>query len=142
MGYAEKYNNENGDIIIGRVGAKCGNVRFVNGKKWISDNALVANTNQDKTYISMLIHVLDLNKSANQNAQPLITGSMVKEHIVCLPPMDEQAVIINHIVNSNLKIDQTILKIEKEITLLEEYKASLIYEAVTGKIDVRGELIN
>src|SRR5439155_18366121 len=27
-------------IVIGRVGAQCGNVHFVNGKVWVTDNAI------------------------------------------------------------------------------------------------------
>ena len=34
-------------------------------------------------------------------------------------------------------VEKTIVKVENEIELLNEYKTSLINEAVTGKIDVR-----
>jgi len=34
------------------------------------------------------------------------------------------------------QIDSAIEKIEKEITLIEEYQTSLIYQAVTGKISI------
>jgi len=50
--------------------------------------------------------------------------------------IDEQKEIVNFIENETAKIDKTISTIKKEITLVEEYKTSLIAEAVTGKIDV------
>lgn len=56
-----------------------------------------------------------------------------------LPPLPEQQQIVDYIETETSKIDKTINKIEKEIELLKEYKTSLIYEAVTGKIDLRSE---
>ncbi|MGD1699937.1 hypothetical protein [Dapis sp. BLCC M229] len=35
------------------------------------------------------------------------------------------------------KINRAIATIEKEIKLIQEYRTTLIYETVTGKIDVR-----
>jgi type I restriction enzyme S subunit len=52
------------------------------------------------------------------------------------PDFNTQCLIANYIEEVISKTNTTTSKIEKEITLLEEYKASLIYEAVTGKIDV------
>lgn len=60
--------------------------------------------------------------------------------ILCLiPDSIEQQQIVDYIETETSKIDKTINKIEKEIELLKEYKTSLIYEAVTGKIDLRSE---
>lgn len=55
---------------------------------------------------------------------------------VFIPGIDEQKNIIYHIKSEFEILDKTIFKIEKEITLVEEYKTALIAEAVTGKIDV------
>lgn len=49
----------------------------------------------------------------------------------------EQKNIVEFINNESKTLDKTISTIEKEITLVEEYKTALIAEAVTGKIDVR-----
>ena len=49
----------------------------------------------------------------------------------------EQKNIVEFIKNESKTIDKTISTIEKEITLVEEYKTALIAEAVTGIIDVR-----
>jgi type I restriction enzyme S subunit len=57
---------------------------------------------------------------------------------VFIPIKDEQITIVKHIKSEFIILDETIANIEKEITLVEEYKTALIAEAVTGKIDVRG----
>jgi len=54
-----------------------------------------------------------------------------------VPSIQEQQQIVNYIETESQRIDKTISTIEKEITLVEEYKTALIAEAVTGKIDVR-----
>jgi type I restriction enzyme, S subunit len=40
MGTHNEANAEGLVIVIGRVGAHCGNVHFVNGKVWVTDNAI------------------------------------------------------------------------------------------------------
>ena len=55
-----------------------------------------------------------------------------------LPPMVEQNEIIKNLEHEIACIDTTISLSEQEINLIEEYRTALINEAVTGKIDVRG----
>lgn len=66
------------------------------------------------------------------NASDLVTLKLAVPNSV-----QEQKEISHFIKTENSKIDKTISTIEKEITLVEEYKTALISEAVTGKIDVR-----
>jgi type I restriction enzyme S subunit len=61
----------------------------------------------------------------------------LKNAKIPVPPLTEQSEIVSHINNGIIQINKTIIAIEKEITLTEEYKTSIIAEAVTGKIDVR-----
>jgi len=58
-----------------------------------------------------------------------------------VPPFDEQEEIVNFIEKETARIDSIISKSEKEIELLQEYRTALISEVVTGKIDVREEMI-
>jgi len=136
MGYTDKYSSEGIDLIIGRVGALCGNVHLIIGEKWISDNALYANTEENEYFIEYFLRFLDLNRLANKNAQPLITGTMVKEQFICLPTIEEQLKIVNYIKNQHNRIDTLLNKTKQEIDLIKEYKTALISEVVTGKVDV------
>jgi|SRR5690625_1506661 len=49
----------------------------------------------------------------------------------------EQSYIGKYIEKTNKIINELILKIKQQISKLKEYRESLIYEAVTGKIDLR-----
>jgi restriction endonuclease S subunit len=57
------------------------------------------------------------------------------------PSIDEQNIITDYIENKNREIDQLISKTHEEIKLLNEYKTALISEVVTGKVDVRDEVL-
>lgn len=61
---------------------------------------------------------------------------------VCLPPLDEQDKIIQHIETETARISYLIAKTERSIELLKEHRSALITAAVTGKIDVRGSAAN
>lgn len=62
----------------------------------------------------------------------------MKKAEIPVPPIEEQIKISEYIQSELNKVTKTISTIQKEITLVEEYKTALIAEAVTGKIDVRG----
>jgi type I restriction enzyme, S subunit len=58
-----------------------------------------------------------------------------------LPPLQEQQQIVDHLDKETTKIDSTIEKETQRIELLKEYRQSLISEVVTGKVDVRDEVV-
>jgi|RhiMetdeSRZDD1v2_1073273.scaffolds.fasta_scaffold213292_2 type I restriction enzyme, S subunit len=75
------------------------------------------------------------------------SNSMVKisqEHIknwwLPLPPIDEQRAIVAHIATETAKLDTLRAATECTIALLKEHRAALIAAAVTGKINVQGEI--
>lgn len=132
MGYTEEFNADDDDIIIGRVGAKCGNVYLVSGKKWISDNALRLEIDKcDKRYLSQFLMARNLNQLANQNAQPLITGSMVGNQFIPIPPLSEQQAISAFLDRSTERIDTLVAKKKRLVEVLKEKRTALISHAVT-----------
>ena len=62
----------------------------------------------------------------------------MKEIPFIVPPADEQVAIVKYIKKALPKYDEAIEKLTAEVTVLEEYKAKLIADVVTGKVDVRG----
>jgi len=69
---------------------------------------------------------------------PRASWSFIGSLKISKPIKAEQQEIVNHIETETAKTEKTITTIQKEISLIEEYKTALIAEAVTGKIDVRG----
>jgi len=56
-------------------------------------------------------------------------------------PLDEQKRISEYIQSEISRIDSAIPLIQKQITLLQEYRTRLISDVVTGQVDVRDEAI-
>jgi len=59
---------------------------------------------------------------------------------IAVPPAEEQHTVATFLDKETGKIDGLIHKVESSIGLLREYRTALISAAVTGKIDVRGEV--
>lgn len=142
MGYTNNFNRYGNDMIIGRVGAKCGNVHLVEGKKWISDNALFLYNVKgfELQYLSLILRALNLNQYANQNAQPLITGLIVRQQIVTRPSIKEQKSISDFLDQKTAQIDDLIQKKEEMIKLLKEKRAAIINQAVTKGLDPNAKM--
>ena len=135
MGYTERYNVTDNKIIIGRVGALCGNIHISRRKRFISDNALIftPNSKANLEYLANYLVFADLNKLNTSSAQPLITGTKVMNVSIPLPTLAEQQEIVNYIERETAKVDAAIDKAERQIALLQELRQSVITEVVTGK---------
>ncbi|SIS66594.1 restriction endonuclease subunit S [Salimicrobium salexigens] len=68
---------------------------------------------------------------------PHLDPGRIKNMKILLPPKEEQENIINYL-NREITDIESIINIQKKIiNRFKEYRQSLIYEAVTGKIDVQ-----
>ncbi|MDY0050771.1 MAG: restriction endonuclease subunit S, partial [Halothiobacillaceae bacterium] len=79
-------------------------------------------------------HLMELNTLANQSAQPLITGEMVKNQKVPAPPMSEQSEILQLLKRALGEYVNLLKEVERSLRLLKERRAALITAAVTGQI--------
>jgi type I restriction enzyme S subunit len=143
-GYYSSYTHDGNYILIGRQGALCGNINYAYGKFWASEHAVVASL-VDKTNITWfgeLLRSMNLNSYSQSAAQPGLAVEMIKNMRIPVPPFEEQSDIGSFIQENTIRIEGMINLISKEIALINEYKTSLINEAVTGKIDVRDYQIN
>ena len=125
------YNTDEDNLLIGRVGARCGCITFLQSKCWATDNALVLHTNMNLKYTYYLLCGANLNDLNTSNAQPLITGAKVKSLIIPLSPIAEQTAIAQHLDKKCIKIDEFIALQEQMIAQLTIYKQAVITETVT-----------
>ncbi len=61
----------------------------------------------------------------------------IKSLLLPVPPMREQSEIAKHLDEATSAATAAIERAQREITLLHEYRASLVAAVVTGKLDVR-----
>ena len=72
--------------------------------------------------------------------QQRVPDDFVKDFRLGFPSINEQQAIADFLDRETAKIDALINKIREGIEKLKEYRTALISAAVTGKIDVRGEV--
>lgn len=139
VGYSREFNSDSKTIVIGRVGALCGNIHLVERQAWITDNALRINSIREFThaYLAEEMRTMNLNRLANANAQPLITGGMIKAQRVARPSQAEQISIIRYLNEATIPFVKAIDSAKHQIDLIREYRTRLTCNVVTGKIDVR-----
>lgn len=93
-------------------------------------------------------YLLYLFRSMRQEFEALLMGSTHKTIYqpiaagitVCVPPVDEQKKIVTYVENETSRIDSLVTKVGESIDKAAEFRTALISAAVTGKIDVRGEV--
>ena len=114
--YCNDFNTEGENIIIGRVGAYCGNVNLYKDKCWISDNAILAKakTGFDNTYMYYSLINENLYNLRIGSSQPLMTQSTLKKVKVNLPEYSEQKAITKILSDLDEKIE-TNNKINKKL---------------------------
>ena len=76
------------------------------------------------------------NSIVNKVSIAHLTKEKLKEISFIVPPIDEQAKIVEYIEIETTKIDDKIKLTKQEIELLKEYRQAVIFEAVTGKIQI------
>ena len=72
---------------------------------------------------------------------PTISQEKINNFYILKPPPQEQQQIVDYLDKETLKIDKLVDIESKRIDLLKEYRQSLISEVVTGKVDVRDEVL-
>lgn len=143
IGFSKIANTDKGDILIGRVGARCGCVKYLNEKAWATDNALIIKTKNNSRFVSLLLEAANLNKIVSQDstAQPLVTGGKIRElSMPFLTDTTEQQQIVHFLDRKCTAIDTAIEKTKKSIEKLEEYKKAVITKAVTKGIDLNAKM--
>ena len=131
IGFCNKYNCNESEIIVGRVGAKCGCINFPMKKVWATDNALIVTSKLNLKFTAIVLEAADLNRLNVANAQPLITGTKIKQVRIALPPLSEQHSIVSYLDDKCGKIDKMLEGKQKQIELLAEMKQRIIADAVT-----------
>jgi type I restriction enzyme S subunit len=142
----DKSRPQTGDILLTKDGT-LGRVAIADGRQaCINQSVALLRFNQKLVDIDFLYNLL---RSPEYQARIVFeAGGTTIKHIyisrlakmpVALPPRNEQCSISEFLKREILKIDYLIVKIQKGIELLREFRSALISASITGKIDVRSE---
>jgi len=136
------------DILLNITGASIGRTALVPkdfGRANVNQHVCIIRLNQNKVY-PYYFNIIMSSDVINQQIWFAQNGSSreglnfvpVKELTFAIPPtIEEQREINEWIFNKQKGIFEVIASIKEQISKLKEYRQALIYEAVTGKIDIR-----
>lgn len=124
-------------IVIGRVGANCGNVHLVPPKSWVTDNAIYSSwgtKNINLNFFSLQLSNLKLNELAGGSGQPYISQTILNQLVVCLPPLAEQRRIVAKIEALTARSRQARAHLAAIPPLLEKFRQSVLAAAFRGDL--------
>lgn len=90
-------------------------------------------------YISNLFPSV-MDKGSAQSTVPSVRLPMLLNFEVCFPPIDEQKKIANFLDEKCSEIDSILSDVQREIEILNDYKKSVIIEAVTKGLNPKVKL--
>jgi len=137
-GYHNEYNLSGSNVIIGRVGALCGNVRHITEKIWLTDNAFKVvdfKFDFDHSFLTYLLNYKDLRSYARQAAQPVISNSSLKDVVLNFPKsIETQKTIVRQLDALRAETQKLEAVYQKKIADLEELKKSILQKAFAGEL--------
>ena len=97
IGFYDKYNHAEPEVLITCRGATCGTINFSEPKSWITGNAMVAKPIDgriNKQFLFDLLKTTDLSSVITGAAQPQITRASLSPFKIPLPPISIQEEIV------------------------------------------------
>lgn len=144
---ANNYMLEPGDILFARSGATSGKSFYYEesyGRCCFAGYLIKFRPDNQKA-ISRFLYYYTLTQAYEQWTQQIfiqatiqnISAEKYNNLVFALPStLDEQKKIVSYLDSECRKLDKIIVDNDSTIQKLKEYRQSLIYEAVTGKIEV------
>lgn len=136
---------EHGDILFAGTGElveEIGkNVVYLGNEKCLAGgDIIVMKHHQDPDFLNYALNSIYSQKQKSYGKAKLKVVHISADNIgnvkIALPPLDEQQRIATYLDDKCAKIDRLIAIKQEKIDKLNDYKKSLIYEYVTGKIEV------
>lgn len=142
--YLAKSSLFGGEILVANVGAYAGlfcEMPPKEGRFTLGPNMFLLRTNKRMIqhylfYLGQAKFVKEqLAQKAISSAQPKLNKTDLKTVFIAIPSIAEQQQIADYLDTQCSEIDATAEDIQKEISLLEDYKKSLIYNVISNGIN-------
>ncbi|EGB2778266.1 restriction endonuclease subunit S [Campylobacter upsaliensis] len=131
---------EKNTILIALVGATIGQVAFLNFKSAINQNIAAIYPNNAAILDNVFLFFVALTFKQRfeiLGKYAIANLAFIGNLKIPLPPLQEQKQIANFLDEKCEKINSAIEKTKRQITLIKEYKNTLINEAVCGRIKLK-----
>lgn len=136
---------EPGDLVVHGMDGFAGSIGISDSRGKATPVLNVMDSTQNKKYLMYYLRSMAYGDVFNAIATGIrvrscnLNWNKLAELAYPVPPREEQDEIVRYIDRKLFYADELIAKKQMAIEKLEEYRESLIYHAVTGKIDCRSE---
>ncbi|EHG6164993.1 restriction endonuclease subunit S [Escherichia fergusonii] len=131
-----------GSVAIAMYGATIGKTSIL-GIDATTNQACAVGTPLEGITSTLFLYYFLLNeknafiKKGKGGAQPNISQTVIKEHIVYLPPLAEQKIITEKLDTLLAQVDSTKARLEQIPHILKRFRQAVLSAAVTGKLTER-----
>jgi len=137
-GLHDNFNLSGSNVIIGRVGALCGNIRHIKENIWLTDNAFKVvdfKYDFDHSFLTYLLNLKNLRSFARQAAQPVISNSSLKDVLLQFPKSkSEQQSIVQNLDALSAQTKKLEAIYQQQLNDLDELKKSILQKAFQGEL--------
>ena len=142
MGYIDTYDFDGDYVTWTTDGAKAGTVFYRTGKFNCTNVCGTLSPSSQNVDLRFFGHALNIvtSRFVRQDINPKLMNNVMAKIRVQVPPLTEQTQIANFLDHKTAQIDKLIRAKERKIELLDEYRASLIQQAVTKGLDPNVEM--
>jgi len=139
----DHYNVDDKVLLIGEDGANLvmRNLPLIykaEGKFWVNNHAHILKPRKDDyDFMAHTLEACNYRDYITGSAQPKLSQENLSRVQLPVPPLSEQQTIAAYLDSKCSDIDRLIALKQQKIEALKNYKKSVIYEAVTGKISVK-----
>lgn len=136
-GYTNKFTHSGKYTLVGRQGALCGNVNYVNSNFFASEHAIVTTpfSYSDALFLAYAFERMNLNQYTESSAQPGLSVNKVLElPFGCPPTLSEQTAIATALSD----VDALIAALDKKITKKQQIKQGAMKQLLTAKTRLPG----
>ena len=143
--WTERLEPREDDILYSREGERFGIAACVpEGVRLCISQRMMVFRIAKTDYPRFVMWLLDSKPTCAQALQdvmgataPHVNISTIRNYSLAMPAFDEQKAIVNYIETETHPIGHAVIRLEREIDLLREYRTRLVADVVTGKLDVR-----
>jgi len=133
------------DTVVMTIAANIGDVSILKIRSCFPDSIIGFHPYHDMS-VKYLYYILtslkdELHKNSTVSTQMNLNVERVGSIKIPLSTVQEQQQIVDYLDKETLRIDKLVDIESKRIILLKEYRQSLISDVVTGKVDVRDEVL-
>jgi type I restriction enzyme S subunit len=124
-------------MVVGRVGAQCGNVHRSEGPAWITDNAIYAKSiasTVDLDFAVLFFRNANLNSLAGGTGQPYVNQTILNSLNMSLPRIEEQREIVHRINKAFAWINRLASEATSARKLIDHLDQAVLAKAFRGEL--------